>query len=286
VSTENAPTTDGKKAGTTRRKVGIGAAAVGLIGLCTAGAILVTQASDSKDAPVARRNASGLDVRVSLEPKGRAISVSGKVASQAQADLVRSAAYAVDNNATIKVEAPAGVEALNAQNRSVNELVALMGTLPSRMSKASVLLNDTTMTVVGDARGRTAKADLARQFDRMTASGVYVRRKIAIPCEDVGLACLQRELVASLGGDSVTFLPETSGLTGSAYESIEDVAFLMQSHPGTKIVITGRGPTTALARERIDEVASVIVDHEVDPSRVSRRVAGRGESVNLSLLKV
>ena len=148
------------------------------------------------------------------------------------------------------------------------------------MSTAQVTLNDIALTVIGDSRGKSTKADMARLFDRMEASGIYVRRNIVVPCEATAASCLGREVARSIGSSGVHFDAGSSDLSGVGYEAVEDVSFLLGANPGARVVVTGRSrpgvSPTRLAKDRAAEVAAVITDHEIDPSRVTVRTAPGG----------
>ncbi len=275
-----------------RRALLWGGGAVALAGLCAVAVVALrggdgsgptgSQSSDARTGP----HKLGLNVR--LDPRGRTVSVRGTLPSAAQADLVRSAAYGIDSEATIDLTAPDGATATGSQERSVGQLVALMSALPSHMSTAEVTLNDIALTVIGDSRGRSTKADMARLFDRMEASGIYVRRNIAVPCKTSAAACLGIEVERSIGPSGVRFDAGSSALSGVGYEAVEDVSFLLGANPGVRVVVVGRARATGgpqrLAKARADEVAAVITDHEIDPSRVTVRTApGGGDRVEISL---
>lgn len=276
-----------------RRGLLWGGGTLALAGLCAAAVVALRGSGDSNASPTVARSGerttgSRLGLNVRLDPRGRSVSVTGTLASAAQADLVRSAAYGIDSEAKIDVKAPDGGRATSSQERSVGQLVALMSALPSHMSTAQVTLNDIALTVIGDSRGRSTKADMARLFDRMEASGIYVRRNIVVPCEATTSACLGREVARSIGPSGVQFDAGSADLSGVGYEAVEDVSFLLGANPGARVVITGRtrpgGGSARLATDRAEEVASVITDHEIDPSRVTIRTApGGGDRVEIRL---
>lgn len=283
---ENAPTPDGAKR---RRRLALAGGAAGLAAVCAVAVTTVT--SGSGDDPAARGGTpTPLDLTLDVDPQGRSVKLRGNIASVGQADIVRSAAYGIDNDAAVNLSAPDGGVATDHQDRSVSQLVALMSALPSHMSDARVSLDDVGMVVIGDARGVASKRNLARLFDRMEASGVYVRRNIKVPCDGTTVTCLGSELGRAIGRDGVRFLPGSIDLTGVAYESVEDVSFMLTANPGVRAVITGRTPSgqgaagARLARTRAEEVAAVITGHEVAPGRVVvRTTPGGGDRVDITL---